>query len=99
MPAPKIQADYDGLSEIANKFSQESGQTEKLMNEIANLVGSLQDGGWIGLGANNFFQEMESLVNPGVGRLIKALEDASSASKRIADALQQAEDECSGYFR
>lgn len=98
MPAPKIQCDYDGMSNVANTFAKEADQTRQLIQSVGSCVGRLQDGGWIGVGAEAFFQEMEQLVNPGMERLANSLQDAGSASKKIADALKQAEDECGGLF-
>lgn len=99
MAGYKIQANYDDLEGAAQLFARESQRTEQLLKQVGQLVGSLQGGGWIGLGAQAFFQEMEDLVNPGMQRLVSALSDASDAAKRIADAFQQAEDEAGGLFR
>jgi WXG100 family type VII secretion target len=95
----RIQANYDDLGAAANLFARESQQTQQLMQQVGQLVGSLQGGGWIGLGANAFFQEMEELVNPAMQRLVNALNDASSAAKRIADVFKQAEEEAGSLFR
>ena len=94
----KIQADYDELSQIANQFAQESSAAEQLMNQIQNLVGQLEGGGWIGRGAQAFYSEMHDEVEPGLGRMVHALEDASSAIKQISDLISQAEQEASFKF-
>lgn len=97
--AGKIQCNYDNMAQIAAKFSEESNQTQQLMQAVKGLVDQLQGGAWIGVGAEAFFQEMEELVMPGMDRLKNTLADAGSASKRISDALKQAEDECGSLFR
>jgi WXG100 family type VII secretion target len=94
----KIQADYDELSQIANQFAQESSAAEQLMNQIQNLVGQLEGGGWIGRGAQAFYSEMHDEVEPGLRRMVQALEDASSAIKQISDLISQAEQEASFKF-
>ena len=67
-------------------------------SQINNLVGELEGGGWIGRGADAFYAEMHDLVNPGLQRLGRALEDAGGAIKQISDILSQAEQEASFKF-
>lgn len=99
MAGYKIQCNYDQMAQAAQKFSQESDQTRQLMQQVKGTFEQLRGGAWIGVGAQKFFEEMEQLVFPGVERLSNTLKDAGDASKRIADALKQAEDESSGLFR
>ncbi len=94
----KIQADYDQLTSIANQFAQEASSTEQLTNQIMSLVGELEGGGWIGRGADSFYNEMHDLVEPGLTRLARALEDASNAVKQISNVMSQAEHEASSLF-
>lgn len=95
----KVQADYDELAAIANEFNTEAGAAEQLYNNIMNLVGELEGGGWIGRGADSFYAEMHDLVEPGMQRLIRALEDASNAIKQVSNIIAQAEGEASGLFK
>lgn len=94
----KIQADYDELASVANELAQESQAMEQLTNQIMNLVGQLESGGWIGRGADAFYGEMQDLVQPGLQRLIRALEDGSNAVKQISNILSQAESDASALF-
>ena len=94
----KIQADYDELATIANELAQESQAVEQLTNQVMNLVGQLEGGGWIGRGADSFFNEINDLVQPGMQRLIRALEDGSNGVKQISNILSQAEQDASGLF-
>ncbi len=98
MPGSKIQANYDDLASIANQFAQESSATEQLTNQILSLVGELEGGGWIGKGAESFYAELHDEVEPGLNRLVQALDDASSAIKQISNIVSQAEQEASGWF-
>ena len=95
----KIQANYDELTSIANQFAQEAASIEQLLNKVQSLVGDLQNGGWIGRGANSFFSEMNDEVFPAVGRLVHALEDAGNATKQIGNIVSQAEHEASTLFK
>lgn len=98
MGAPKIQADYDSLSQIAANFSKEADQTKQLLQTVRSCVEQLQNGGWIGKGAQNFFKEMNDLVNPAMQRMMSALSEAASATKRVADTLRKAEEESGALF-
>jgi WXG100 family type VII secretion target len=95
----KVQANYDELVNIANQFAQEAASMEQLLNKVQSLVGDLQNGGWIGRGANSFFSEMHDLVFPGMQKLNRALEDAGSATKQISNIMSQAEHEASSLFK
>ncbi len=94
----KVQADYDELANIANQFAQESSAAEQLTNDILNLVGELEGGGWIGRGAQAFYSEMHDEVEKGLRNLSSALEDASNAVKQISNTISQAEQDASMKF-
>ncbi|PJF36864.1 MAG: hypothetical protein CUN49_03275 [Candidatus Thermofonsia Clade 1 bacterium] len=98
MGAPKIQADYDSLDQIAANFSKESDQTKQLLQRVKSCVDQLRNGGWIGKGAESFYKEMEEVVNPAMQRMMSALAEASSATKRVAEALRKAEEEGCALF-
>lgn len=98
MSAPKIQADYDGLSEIAKHFAVKAQDTNNLIQTVQRCVDELQRGAWIGKGASQFYAEMHNVVSPAMQRLRSALDDASSATSRIAQALQQHEREAGILF-
>ena len=86
--AHKVQADYDELASIANQFAQESSAAEQLMNQITNLVGQLEGGGWMGRGAQAFYAEMHDEVEPGLRRLVQALEDFSPATQHLFGVIE-----------
>jgi WXG100 family type VII secretion target len=94
----KIQIDYDELANIANQFAQEASAAEQLVNRITSLVGQLEGGGWIGRGAQAFYAEMHDEVEPGLQRMVQALEDGSSSIKQISSIISQAEQEASSLF-
>ncbi len=94
----KVQADYDELNNIANQFAQEAAGVEQLTNQIMSLIGELESGGWIGRGADAFYAEMHDLVEPGLQRLARALEDAGNATKQVVNIMSQAEHEASNLF-
>lgn len=98
MSAPKIQADYGSLGEIAKHFASKAQETNSLIQTIGRCIDSLQRGGWLGKGASQFYAEMQNEVSPAMQRLRSALDDASSATSRIAQALEQHEREAGALF-
>ncbi len=53
---------------------------------------------WVGRGAQAFYREMGEVVLSAANCLAKALQDASSATQRIAAAFQQAEEATAQLF-
>lgn len=96
--AEMIQADYQQLEQIAQKFSQQAQATQQMLGKVKGSMNPLKNGGWIGKGSDSFFQEMEGKVIPGVTRLQQALDQAASMTKQIAQIMQQAEDDAGRPF-
>jgi WXG100 family type VII secretion target len=96
--ADKIQANYDELGQISAQFAQQGDRTLELGRQVYNCMSQLQNGGWIGVGANRFYNEMESLVLPGLERLVNALHTSSTQTQRIAQILRAAEEQAGQLF-
>lgn len=82
--AAKIQADYEQLGQIASQFAQQGDRTLALGRQVYNCMSELQNGGWIGVGAQRFYNEMDSLVLPGLERLMNALNTGAAQTERIS---------------
>jgi|YNPBryBLVA2012_1023415.scaffolds.fasta_scaffold00875_1 WXG100 family type VII secretion target len=95
----EIRANYDELKTVVSRFMAQSQSIEELQQKVRSAMEKLENGGWIGLGADAFFAEMQGVVLPAVDRLIKALADASRTTGEIATTIQNAEQEASGLFR
>ncbi len=93
-----IQCNYDDMREVSNNFARHSDATRQLLQTVQNCLSALQGGGWLGKGAESFYREMSDLVQPSMQRLGAALSDASSATQRIAAALEAAEREAGALF-
>jgi WXG100 family type VII secretion target len=93
-----IQAYYDDLEGFARSFAQEAQQTTQLGQVISRLMGDLLAGGWVGVGADQFFREMDDLVLPAVSRLGDALQDGSAAVRRLMEVFKEAEEEAGKCF-
>lgn len=99
MAFDRIQADYDALSTIARQFDQEGQDIETLTRRIRLLVEDLERGGWRGMGARAFYDEMYMDVLPGLRALHDALYVASDAVTQITTIVKQAEEEAAQRFK
>ncbi len=99
MPNDITRADYDQLKQIATRFERESQSSQQMLQSLRGLVEQLRGGDWIGYGATSFYGEMESAVLPSLGRLVKALHSASSATQKISFEVKRAEEEAAKLLR
>jgi WXG100 family type VII secretion target len=97
--ADEIRADYSQLEEIATQFANASQTIQAVQQKVRGSYAKLADKGWIGMGANAFFDEMDSKILPAQERLQSSLEQASQATGRIAHDVKDAEDKASALFR
>jgi WXG100 family type VII secretion target len=98
MAAPKVRGDYDQLKQIQQQFSQQAEKIQAMTNDLKSKMDTLQGGDWIGEGANQFYQEMESQVIPHMNKLHNALTEAASTSGKISQAIQDLEQKTSKQF-
>jgi len=99
MPATRVRADYDSLTQISKSFGRHAAATQRVIQKIQQCMGVLQGGDWIGQGAKAFFKEMEGEVLPSLRRLASALEAAERISHQASQVMSQAENESAGIFR
>lgn len=97
--ADEIRADYEQLEQVASRFTNQSQAIQEMLGRVRGSMGKLENGGWIGRGANDFFSEMQGEVLPASERLQQALDEAGRVTMNIVNAVQQAEDEASSRFR
>jgi WXG100 family type VII secretion target len=95
----EIQANYGELEQISTQFNNQAQSIQDLQQKVRGSYAKLADKGWIGAGANAFFDEMESLILPAQARLQDALEQASQVTTTIAESVKQAEQDASSLFR
>lgn len=94
----EIQADYEALEQIAQKFASSADEIAQSLKLITDRMQVLQ-GTWKGRGSKAFFAEMGDEVLPALGRLHEALIESARTTGQIAQTLNQAEEEASGLFR
>src|ERR1044071_7168093 len=95
----EIQANYDELEQISSQFQNQAQAIQQVIQKVRQSYAQLADKGWIGLGANAFFDEMETLIFPSEQRLQDALEHAGEITRNISESVKQAEQNASSLFR
>lgn len=98
MSANTIQAKYDELENIAQRFGQWAESNAEMSSRLQHNVEQLKHGDWIGKGSEAFFKEMDDEVLPAVGRLIHALQQSQSTINEIIFIIQSAEEEAARPF-
>jgi WXG100 family type VII secretion target len=99
MTAQKVRTDYDGLSQIAQEFSSQAEAIRRQLQAMRQAKDVLEEGDWLGTGADTFYQEMNSDVLPTMARLAQALERASATTKQISQIMKQAEGDAASLFK
>lgn len=94
----QIEADYDQLEQVAMRFAMQAQATEQMLGTIRSRISNLENGGWIGLGADAFFAEMEGEVIPAIDRLCQVFQESARISRYSIQTLQQAEQEACSLF-
>ena len=91
--------DHDELIEqIACRFANESQAIREMLQMMRSNMEKFEDGGWIGLGADAFFSEMQSVIIPAIQRLESALNNAAKATREVTQTMRQAEQDAGSIF-
>ena len=92
MAAPQVRSDRDQLKQIQATFSKEAERVEQFTRDLTGKMDTLKGGDWIGQGANQFYQEMESQVIPNLNRLRNAMGEAARVTNQISQLMQETEE-------
>jgi WXG100 family type VII secretion target len=99
MVASEIRVQYDDIATIAMSFNHRGEQTQQLLKELRRQQGVLEDGVWLGSGAQAFFAEMNTHIVPTMNGLIQAFEQAAGTTRQVQELLHQAEADAAALFR
>ncbi len=99
MASNRIRADYDELTKLAGKWSQEAQNCSGMLQNIRQALEALQSGDWVGPGATAFYAEMTGAVIPALRRLIAALEQAALVCRQLAALFKKAEDDAAAQLK
>lgn len=95
----EIRANYDQLENVASRLASQSQQIQTMLQKVKGSMSKLENGGWIGQGADAFFNEMTNVVLPATTRLQNVLQEASATTKNISQTMKQAEEEAAAPFK
>ncbi len=95
----KFRGDYEQLNQIAQTFSQETDAVRQMLQSIQQAKGTLENGDWVGKGADQFYGEMNTAVLPSLSRLVNALDNASRTTQKISRIVKKAEDDSAALFK
>jgi WXG100 family type VII secretion target len=84
---------------VAAGFDQQADQIRKLLASVRQQQEQLQNGDWVGTGAQAFYAEMNSTVVPTLNRLLQAMSQAATTTRQINQSMQQTEAEAASFFR
>lgn len=97
--ADKTELNGEQLQNIAKKFQSEADELNNLLSQTRSKVDSLHGSGWIGRGADEFNNEMQSLMLPAFQRLVEALHNASEKVNAILKIYDNAQSEAQGHYK
>src|SRR5262245_20457412 len=99
MTVTKIRADYEALAEIAQAFGRQAQTAQGALGALQKDMSALEGGDWVGKGSDAFYAEMNTAVFPAMERLVAALNEAATTTRRIGQVMKQAEDDSAALFR
>ena len=97
--AQEIKVEYDGLEQVVSRFANQSQAVRQTIQMVMSHLDRLENGGWIGLGAESFFDEMHGQILPSTQRLQDALDEAGRVTRQVAGMYRQAEEESVPLFQ
>ncbi|MBN1564303.1 MAG: WXG100 family type VII secretion target [Anaerolineae bacterium] len=99
MAANVIQADYDVLEKVGKEFEKLHSLNLNMTRQIRTYSQTLVQDGWKGEAAEQFEQEMESVVLPRLDRYCEALEMAAQVTQMVSSIMQEAEQQACSLFK
>jgi WXG100 family type VII secretion target len=89
----KIQVQYEGLDDLARKVGEAHNRADDLLSKARLCMIMMDNGAWIGRGADKYRIEMESYTIPALRKLVAALSDLRYGFLRASDTYRDAEQE------
>ncbi|MCU0498573.1 MAG: WXG100 family type VII secretion target [Anaerolineae bacterium] len=93
-----IQVNYPDLLKTAEYFKYQNQRFSEFLIKLKTSYEALRSGGWMGEGADEFFEEMESSFFPRFQRMMQALGETDHAIRQIHDIFQEAEEQAVAQF-
>ena len=88
----KIIIYYDEMDYIRRRLHELADLVEEdIKHYLLKYVHELENGGWQGRGAKNFYEEMYTQVFPSLDALIDALDSGAQTTQRTIERFAEAE--------
>jgi WXG100 family type VII secretion target len=88
-----FQLDSDQLEIVSRRFAEQADQIEVCINDINGRLDALKGGGWVGTGADRFYDEMDTVFVPNINKMREVFqflsEQAAQAAKNVLDAEER----------
>jgi WXG100 family type VII secretion target len=94
--ADRIEANYEVLQEVQNKFGSLSETVDQMRQRLADAFQPLADGAWQGEGSDAFTNEFADKVAPAIKSMVDALGQAAGVIGEVANTLREAEEQARG---
>jgi WXG100 family type VII secretion target len=91
--ADTIQISYEALSDLSRRFELAHENMAGLHRKLHQHIDELRGKGWVGQGANSFYQEMDSLLLPSLSRCANSMQLAQETVQVIMKEFQLAEED------
>jgi WXG100 family type VII secretion target len=95
----QIRFQYDDIEQIARKFRHLNDSAEDVLRRVLYCLDQMENGVWIGRGADEFRDELEDIVIPAVRRLAAVLGDTAWTLDKSSDIMREAEELGAAQFR
>lgn len=96
--AGMVQVNYDEMQTIIKTLETEEQDIRALLKQTKSKVEALHGDGWIGQGADQFFNEMNGVVLPATNKMVYALDVAGKVATQIIKIIRNADEETKGFF-
>jgi WXG100 family type VII secretion target len=94
-----ILVNYEMMKKFSNSFQGQAAAVQQTTQKLTKVTEQLRGGDWIGEGANQFFNEMDSEVLPALKRLQSAMTEGDRVSKEIEKIQHETESSIVSLFK
>jgi WXG100 family type VII secretion target len=88
---PIFQADSDQLREIAQIFQEQADCIEDILRDLVLKTDNLRGYGWVGLGADAYYDLFDDRIKPSLESLIRFLEGSNTEAIKVAERVEEGE--------
>jgi WXG100 family type VII secretion target len=83
-----FQANSDTLKEVADLFRNQSELMREALQNFTSVAEDMRGYGWIGLGADTFYDQYDTELVPEAEKLIQNLENAAAGVDSIVNTIE-----------